>query len=509
MDNYRIIGLICLMGILILNLQQLKSQTASTEGSSGGGGESLSFQTDLFTGRFSYSVPMTVPPGRGGSEPTVSLAYSSSGSTGWCGVGWNLDVGFIQRDGKNGVPIAWSGANPSNSYDDSKGFVVCFGGVNSKLVHIGGNEYRAQLESAFLKFEYINPEWKITDRSGNQFFFGESSNSRLENVNFVAGGSSVFRWCLNRVIDVNGNTTSVSYVKDGNNPYLSEIAYNGHTSGLSETHKVVFQLEDRSDTSIDYSAGIRVELNKRLLDVTMKVENQFVRRYELIYSSSATTHRSLLKSIRHYGSDNSSTLPETVFSYQQQSQGFGGFLEWGGLDTQGQSDWGWGTLNASKGQASYSVLQDINGDGLPDRVMRKASSPHDVFKVQLNNGSGFDSVIDWTNVTNQGSSASENLSPRNWSDESENNWSRLSLIDINGDALPDRVMRKQSSPYNKWFVQYNNGNGFDSEVEWTGIQMQGQGSEYWNSIQASDSGAHADLIDINGDSLPDRIMRKV
>jgi hypothetical protein len=56
-------------------------------------GDIQKFQTDLFTGRFSFPIPIIVPPGRGNSQPNIALAYNSAGGNGWCGVGWMLDMG--------------------------------------------------------------------------------------------------------------------------------------------------------------------------------------------------------------------------------------------------------------------------------------------------------------------------------------------------------------------------------------------------------------------------------
>ena len=47
-----------------------------------------SFQPDLFTGRASMAIPIVVPPGRRGVQPSLALAYSSSTRNGWVGVGW-------------------------------------------------------------------------------------------------------------------------------------------------------------------------------------------------------------------------------------------------------------------------------------------------------------------------------------------------------------------------------------------------------------------------------------
>ena len=100
-------------------------------GASAGGGEaaatgsapdsafpnaSLNFQTDLFTGRFVYSVPIIVPPGRQGAQPQFALTYNSSGGNGWCGVGWGLDIGFIQRETRFGVPIKRSAPDFLDEY---------------------------------------------------------------------------------------------------------------------------------------------------------------------------------------------------------------------------------------------------------------------------------------------------------------------------------------------------------------------------------------------------------
>src|SRR5690349_1625438 len=55
--------------------------------------EKLDFHTDLFTGRFGYQVPIIAPPARQGTQPSVALQYSSANKNGWCGVGWDLDMG--------------------------------------------------------------------------------------------------------------------------------------------------------------------------------------------------------------------------------------------------------------------------------------------------------------------------------------------------------------------------------------------------------------------------------
>ena len=123
-----------------------ESQTASPAGQT-------DFQTDPFTGRFGYSVPLDLAPARHGSAPNLELIYNSANPNSWCGVGWDLDLGYIERETKYGIPVQWSGGHAVLAYDDTKGFLFSFKNKMSDLVQISSGVYRAQIESDFLQFQ--------------------------------------------------------------------------------------------------------------------------------------------------------------------------------------------------------------------------------------------------------------------------------------------------------------------------------------------------------------------
>ena len=96
-------------------------------------------------------------------------------------------------------------------------------------------------------------------------------------------------------------------------------------------------------------------------------------------------------------------------------------------------------------------LIDMNGDGLPDEVFRNADGP---YEIRINNGFGFDSPVYW--------GEGEGMNIRF---EKDGNTIK-SLIDMNGDALPDDVRREGAGPY---LVRLNTGSGFTKEqLRWGG-----------------------------------------
>lgn len=55
-------------------------------------------------GSAAISFPLDIPAGRAGMQPDLTLSYDSSAGDGWMGMGWNLDVGSVGVDTRWGVP---------------------------------------------------------------------------------------------------------------------------------------------------------------------------------------------------------------------------------------------------------------------------------------------------------------------------------------------------------------------------------------------------------------------
>ncbi len=93
-----------------------------------------------FTGDATASIPIDVPPGRGGLQPSIAIQYSSSAGNSEYGYGWFYDPGSIERSTKNGVPRNFTTADQ-----------FLLNGQDLVLVTAGSpDEFRTKQES-FLK----------------------------------------------------------------------------------------------------------------------------------------------------------------------------------------------------------------------------------------------------------------------------------------------------------------------------------------------------------------------
>jgi hypothetical protein len=337
--------------------------------------QKLDFHTDLFTGRFNYDVPIVVPPARQGTEPKIALQYNSANKNGWCGVGWDLDMGYIERETRHGVPVN------GFTYADSFGFTFSVAGHSGRLLNVGSTNYAPQIDTELLKCAFSAGWWVVTDKGGRRFYFGETTASRITNT------MGTFRWTLSSIHDPNGNRASFTYTRDSGQLYLSRIDYNANdnTPVIATNCSVVFDLSNRTDTVSSAISGAEIITQKRLGGIRVySSQSQLARRYALQYLTSQSTGRSLLQSVTEYGNDGNTPLPAQTFGYSVQNHNFSSTSQWSitpeSGDAGGNASWTHSPSNPD------TQLVDIDGDGLPDFVTIANGSPYTQFNVQRNIG---------------------------------------------------------------------------------------------------------------------------
>ncbi|HVU08862.1 MAG TPA: toxin TcdB middle/N-terminal domain-containing protein [Verrucomicrobiae bacterium] len=456
------------------------------------GNQKLDFHTDLFTGRFGYQVPIEVPPARGDSEPSVALQYNSANKNGWCGVGWDLDMGYIQRETRYGVPVS------GGAYSDNYGFVFSFGGHSGRLVNTGSSNYCAQINTDFLKFTYAGGVWIATDKDGRKYKFGETTASR------IATTLGTFKWGLSSTSDPNGNQGLYSYTNDSGQLYLHEIDYNGNTNSpaIATNCAVVFDLTNRADGISSALSGVEIRTAKLLSGVRVFNQGQQVRRYALAYTVSPSTGRELLHTVTQYGTDNTTALPPQTFTYSVQQTGFASPVLWPIVSQTSTGD----PYGISPSTPDAQLI-DMNGDGLPDRVVHPYAQSYFLIQYNLGPSSGFSGQYVWSPVGNE---TSDSTTP--WMNLDSAN---SHMIDMNGDGLPDRVIDQHDPPRSHFQIQFNTGSGFASSIyDWNNVlsvypNYEGYTSDALNvpyALSIDDVSSLTTLTDMNGDGLPDRVI---
>ncbi len=137
-----------------------------------------------------------------------------------------------------------------------------------------------------------------------------------------------------------------------------------------------------------------------------------------------------------------------------------------------------------------ALLQDINSDGLLDRVYHNGTS----WRVAFNFGGGFDTSTE-QNLLN----APASLSLASGSCKTSH------LIDINGDGFVDHVSTSGSPP--QWTVKYGTGEGFQATgVDWTPTWSGGGTDPRSCVIDHERPNGNSTLQDVDSDGLVDWIL---
>jgi len=269
---------------------------------------------DPTSGAGILSLPLFAPAARLGMKPALTLNYSPRSGNGILGMGWSMGFGSIERSSQNGVP----------AYDETDTFIASIDGMSMELVKIAEGRYRAKVEGAFYNFQYDGQRWLVRNGKGLTYYFGEdhlyNDRSRLQN-----SAGKTFQWRLSRVEDSVGNYYLIRYMSDDSfelywtgKPGTAQDGVN--VSSQNFFARVVSRMEDvdRNDPAVSFRGGLKREISRRLKTIEVYAGGQLQRAYSFSYAQSQRSGRSLLSSIREYGSDGQPVLPDIQFEYSQE-----------------------------------------------------------------------------------------------------------------------------------------------------------------------------------------------
>lgn len=397
------------------------------------------------TGAATTRFPLKLPQGRQGMQPELAIQYNSEGGNGWMGLGWNLSTPSITIETRWGVP--------RYDLDKETETYLLDGEMLTPVAHrtdweerntTGDKTFHTRVEGSFRRIlrKENGPAdywWEITEKDGTRKYYGGDENGLVEDaVQRIGTGASsaIAKWMLHKVIDRNGNTITYTYdeINDagtqgspnmGRQIYPQRIRYTGTEGEGNGPYLVEFHLDDdtsRPDKQINCRLGFKEVTADLLGSVDVKYNGQQIRSYRFTYKEGAF-RKTLLDSIVEYDANG-----ERFYGH--------GFEYYDDVRPAG-------TL--------YAPYQDENWNAGDDSLSSGSSNP---FVDESDKQASF---LGASTTANSSFGASANVGPAGnpFSQSSTIGWSfgysrstsagLTSLIDIDGDNLPDKFFRRNDS----------------------------------------------------------------
>src|SRR5215470_13832054 len=212
------------------------------------------FSPNPQTGTGNFTIPITVPAGRNGLAPQLSLSYSSGSGNGPFGLGWDLGLPGITRKTSKGTPL----------YNDAKDTFILSGAedlVPVEQIDATTTRYKPRTEGLFaLIYHHKEPAgldyWEVKSKDGSTSIYGKPAAAGLEPaiIAHPVERTKIFAWKLTQTTD--------TFVYEGND------------------------LAIRPDAFSDYRAGFEIRTRKRCERIEVRVheaQERLVSTYELVY----------------------------------------------------------------------------------------------------------------------------------------------------------------------------------------------------------------------------------
>ena len=337
------------------------------------------------TGDVRLTMPLVVPPGRAGVEPSLAVYYSSNGGDSVLGRGFGISGGAsaITRCPKT---MALDGEIRAVQFDSDD--AVCLD--SRRLILVAKNDESAEFRT------WPDSQVKVVahlGKNGPEYFeaflpsgwiveYGKTPGSRP-----LARGGAARAWLATETRDARGNTMTYGYCfAEGDDGFtaeyaLDELVYAGF-DGEEGTRVVsfVYGTKDPDDVRKVFSAGMEFQSALILQEIQTRIGDELALRYEFSYEQSETTGRTRLIAAQVCGAD-AACKPENRVQYASLRRGFE-------RDTT--------TIAAPTSRLASYLLADFNGDGLDDLLtpdtnpmLSTPDSPITEWRIARNQGNGF------------------------------------------------------------------------------------------------------------------------
>lgn len=308
------------------------------------------------TGAFTYSIPITLPPGIKDLTPKLSLEYNSQSGNGLLGIGWSL--GGVSAIARVSTDIYHDGNVHAVNLDANDVFAL----DGQRLLHVGGSSYTTAVAdfSEITSYGTVGsgPAYFIVEsQDGLVYEFGNTADSRM----IAQGSVEVLMWALCKVSDRNGNHIDYHYSSFPltGNYFLDKISYGGNsiitpTTPPPPVTEINFNYQVRGDDNFRFAGGSGISTERRLINITIRHEGSIIHQYDLNYMENPYSHLTDVTETSEIGN----TLPATVFNWGPMSTGPSYVITSVPMDPS--------TVSIDAQHVMYTG--DFNGDGYTDCI---------------------------------------------------------------------------------------------------------------------------------------------
>jgi RHS repeat-associated protein len=242
-------------------------------------------------GAATYDIPIELPRGRGGVQPSIGIVYRSTGGDGTLGEGFSLrGLSSISRCRKSKEQGDGDGPHPAISFNLTSD-QFCLDGQRLLLIEgthgSDGAKYRTEIDSyseiqivsQFNQNGLTGPEqFKLFRRDGSVATFGGYSASKISTQ---AGRTAAISWAIASELDVNGNAINYIYKQDVAQGVL-EISSVGYVGG-----KVEFVYETKLTPRKTFTGGLSWATLDRINAITVSSEGTELVKYSPTFQTSS------------------------------------------------------------------------------------------------------------------------------------------------------------------------------------------------------------------------------
>ncbi|MBF4487524.1 SpvB/TcaC N-terminal domain-containing protein [Flavobacterium sp. CSZ] len=458
-------------------------------------------------GTASTGFSIVIPNGRGGMQPSFNLQYDSDGGHSWAGMGWDISAPAVSIETRWGAP-RYDASKETETYAIAGEQLIPNSHRAEWVGRTTDKQFYPRREGAFQQIirkgsSPKNYYWVVKDKSGVASYYGGNASGLSTDAILQDGSGNIGHWALCLQVDLKGNTVEYEYDKKDGELYLKKVYYTGFDSQKGNYSVTFVKNADlgeanRADVEVSARLGFKQLNNQLLRKIEVRYKDDMIRSYELKYKEGAFK-KTLLESISEYDSESKLFYTNTLDYFDDVRDASGKYIPFGT-------------------EQNWSVPDDHLKNNILPNV--DVSGKHTLGNSSNGKSAGINYRIGVGLSTDSG-----NFKQNTVGAHGGNSWGSsetiVTLEDLDGDQLPDKVFRKGDNVYYRKNLSNQGTNGF-GEIQEISLNNIGNSSSKtfnwgvdlvigYSKVSASvgfdkqytNSKTKSYFMDFNGDGLVD------